>query len=110
MLGQRDRPLGDVHRQIGDPLQLGVDLEHRRRAPQIDGHRLMQGENLEALLLDLHLADVDLELAGGHLGGDVRAALDQRLAGLGDHLLDARRLVEDFALQGLQDRVLNAST
>ena len=53
IFGERAGSFGDVHGQVGDSLQLGVDLEHGGRAAQVDRHRLMQREDLEALFLDL---------------------------------------------------------
>ena len=48
-----------LHGQVADPLQVVVDLEHGDDEAQVDGHRLVQGQDLEALLLDLHLGLVD---------------------------------------------------
>jgi hypothetical protein len=48
----------------------------------------MQRENLEALLLDLHLAHVDLNLARGNFRSEIAPPLHQRLASLRDHLLN----------------------
>jgi len=70
ILHERNRPLGDVYRQIGNPFELGINLEHRRRAAQIHRHRLMQRENLEAFLLDLDFARVNLLFALDHLARD----------------------------------------
>ena len=102
MQRQAVRALADVDRQVGDPLQVAVDLQHRRHAPQVDGHRLMQGEDLEALFLDLDLAVVDRLLAGDHLLGDFDAQLAQRLHGAEHHLLDHRRLVEQVLLESFK--------
>jgi hypothetical protein len=60
--GEGDRLAGDVHRQVADPLQVVVDLQGRHDEPQIGRHRLVEGQDLQTLLLDLHLALVDLQV------------------------------------------------
>jgi hypothetical protein len=62
----------------------------------------MQRENLEAFFLDLHLADIDLDLTRRNFRSEIASPLDQRLTSFSDHLLNPRRLVKDFALQQLK--------
>ena len=58
--------LGDVHRQVADPLQVGVDLHGRDDDAQVGGHRLMQGQQLEAAIVHFHVQVVDRLVAGQH--------------------------------------------
>jgi hypothetical protein len=51
--------LGDVHRQVADPLEVGVDLHGRHDRPQVGRHRLVQREQLEAAVVDLDVQVVD---------------------------------------------------
>ena len=61
--GQVQAALRDVDRLIPDPLQIVVDLECRDYEAEIDRHRLVQGEQFEAFLLDLDLLGVDIYVA-----------------------------------------------
>ena len=49
------RRLGDIDREIADALQIAVDLDRRHNDAQIDRHRLVQGQQLEAAIVDLDL-------------------------------------------------------
>jgi DNA-binding response OmpR family regulator len=64
---QRQRPLGDVDPQIAHPFQVVIDLQHRDDKAQIDGYRLVEGEDLQAFLFDIHLELVDLHVLIDHL-------------------------------------------
>ena len=44
------RGLGDVDRQVAHALEVGVDFHARDDRPEVDRHRLVQRQNLEALL------------------------------------------------------------
>ena len=60
---RRDRPgldqplggLGDVHRVVADPLEIVGDLEGGGEHPEVAGHRLLESEEVDGLLLDFHL-------------------------------------------------------
>ena len=47
------RRLGDVDREVADPLEVGVDLDRRDDRPQVGGHRLIQRQQREAAAVDL---------------------------------------------------------
>ena len=98
----RPRPLGDAHRQVGDPLQVGVDLQHRGDPPQIDRHRLVQGQHLQALFLDVDLVLVDILVRLHDLVGQLVPPLAQGQRRLVDHLLDHRRDAQQLGVQVLQ--------
>ena len=57
---QVNGPLGDVLGQVAHALQVGVDLQGGGDAAQVDGHRLVQGQDLQALFLDVVFLLVDL--------------------------------------------------
>ena len=78
LAGERRRLPRDVHRQVADPLQIVVDLHRGNDEPQVDRHRLVQGEHLEALLLDLDLALVDFVVALARRPGPVSASRSSR--------------------------------
>ena len=52
--------LGDVHGLVADALEVGVDLHGGGDEPQVGGHGLLQGEQLQAAVVDLDLEVVDL--------------------------------------------------
>ena len=58
--------LGDVHRQVADPLEVGVDLDRGDDHAQVGGHRLVQRQQLEAAVVHLHVQVVDRLVAGDH--------------------------------------------
>ena len=92
---------GDIHGQVADPLQIVVDLQRGNHEPQVAGHRLVQGERLEALFLDLDLAEIDFLVQPFHLFGQlVVAQLDRpdRLLHLAfDHGAKRQDLLLQFA-------------
>jgi len=45
--------LGDVHREVADALEVGVDLDRREDAAQVGGHRLAKRQQAEAPVVDL---------------------------------------------------------
>jgi hypothetical protein len=94
-------PLGDAHGQVGDPLQVGVDLEHRGNSPQVHRHRLMEGKHFEALFLDMHLMLVDVGVGRDDLIRQAIAPLVQGLGRLVDHVLDHRRNPQQLLVDGL---------
>ncbi len=62
-LGQPLGRLGDVDRVVADPLEVVGDLERGGEHPEVARHRLLQREQVDALLLDLHLHGVDHAVA-----------------------------------------------
>ena len=59
-LVQIDRPLGDVHRQVADALEVGDDLQRGGDEAQVARGRLPERQDLPAQLVDLDLEPVDL--------------------------------------------------
>jgi hypothetical protein len=91
MIDHKHRPLGDIRRQVSDPFQIGIDLEYRRDAAQIDRYGLVQRQHFQAFLFDLHVAPINIVVAGQDELGEVRAALPEGSASLVNRFLDARR-------------------
>ena len=83
----RDRPrlrqplgaLRDVHRVVADPLEVVGDLERRGEHAEVARHRLLEREEVDALLLDLDLHAVDDPVAGDDAPGLLAVALEQRV-------------------------------
>ena len=93
--------LGDILGQVAHPLQIVVDLQRGDDEPQIVGHRLIEGQDFQALFLDLDLHAIDHRVVGDHLLGHHRVAIDESRDGVGDRLFDQRADVEDFLLQAV---------
>ena len=53
------RGLGDVHGEIADALEIGVDLDRSHHGAQIRGDRLVQGQELQAPIVDLDVQSVE---------------------------------------------------
>jgi hypothetical protein len=83
---QAQRALGDVDRVVADALQIVVDLERPDEKAQVDRHRLLQGEQVDRLILDLHLHPVDLFVGRDDLLGFSHVRFDQSF----DRMLDLR--------------------
>ena len=98
----RSRALGDVDRVVADPLQVVVDLQRRHEEPQVHGDRLLQGEQLDGLLLDDHLHAVDLGVGGDDAGRLLRVDLRQRLDRALDLALDLSAHQDQVAPQVLR--------
>ena len=62
------RRLGDVHGQVADALEVGVDLHRGDDRPQVGGHRLVERQQREAAVVDLDVQRVDRLVAGEHAG------------------------------------------
>ena len=93
------RRFGDVHRQIADPLEVGVDLDRRDDDAQVDRHRLLQGQELEGAIVDAHLAGVDVAVADRHLVERVQVADGEAADGLGQPRRHRRALQLQLALE-----------
>jgi len=94
--------LGDVFGQVGHALQLVIDFHGRGDPAQIHGHRLVQGQDLQALLLDVVLLLVDLAIAGDDLVGQLDIAILQGADGLVNRLFHGRGQGQQVALQAIQ--------
>ena len=71
--------LGDVDRVVAHPLEVVGDLERRGEHPEVARHRLLQRQQVDALLLDLHFHGVDHPVPGDHPARLLAVALQQRL-------------------------------
>jgi hypothetical protein len=91
--------LGDVHRQVSHALQVGVDLHGRDDSAQVGRHRLVQGEQLEAAVVDLDVQFVDRLVAIQHAPDQRDVAGRQSLDGGADTLLRQTTHFEQPALE-----------
>ena len=57
------RDLGDVHRQVAHPLEVGDHPQRGDEHPQVAGDRCLAGQDLEAVVLDPLSRLVDREVA-----------------------------------------------
>ena len=94
--------LRDVDRQVADPLEVGVDLDRRDDRPQVDGHRLVQRQQLEAAAVDLDVQLVDRPVAGQHPVDHGGVAFDQPLDRRADPVLGQPAHLEQPRLELFQ--------
>ena len=69
---QLARPPRDPQREIGDPLPIAIDLQDRGHSPQVRGDGFVEGQDPQALLLDLDLAAIGILLLVLHVGDQVK--------------------------------------
>ena len=101
-LDESGHVLGDVDGLVADPLEVGAHLHRRSDETQVGSHRLLQGEHLEAAVVDLDLQTIDRGIAFDDGLREFRASLhqgDDGLAGLG---LDKRTHVKKAVFEGLE--------
>ncbi len=97
-VGQGLGPLGDVHGQVGHAFEVHVDGQDGGDAAEVDGHRLVQGQNLQTFFLDPVLRLVDGVVPGDDLAGQIGVPVLEGADGLVDGLLDRGSHPEDIAL------------
>jgi hypothetical protein len=91
-----------VHSQVAHPLQVGHHPQRRYQHAEVTGHRLLEGEDLEALVLDRLAGPVDVRVRADDAFGELRVRAEQCRGGLPGGLLDAtghRDQVGDHARQ-----------
>jgi len=59
--------LGNVHGEVADALEIGVDPKRRHDGAQIDGDRVEQRQQRKTALVDIYLRVVELAVAGDDL-------------------------------------------
>ncbi len=96
---ERHRAFADVGGEVADALQLAVDLDDGDEEAQIAGDRLVERQQLEALLFDLDLLLVDLEVADDDLARLVAIALLDGLERDAQVVLHEGSKREDLALE-----------
>ncbi len=94
-----ERAIRHVLGQVADPLEVVVDLEDRHDEPQVARHRLVEGEHLEALLLQFDLEAVHDVVRVEDAPGQRHIALGHRAHGQPERLLHGAADVEQALLQ-----------
>ena len=100
-LEEVERPLGDVDGQVAHALELAPDLHPRRDEPQVAGHRLPEGEEPHALLVDVDVEEVDALFLVQDLAGQLLLAVFEPPNNQGDLLLSPGGHLEQLLLEGL---------
>lgn len=86
----RDVPLGgfaDIDCEVGDAFEIAVDLHGGDDGPEIDRHRLVQRQQLEATVVDFDMHLVDRLVAGDDVGDRLTIPVDEPVHGQTDALL-----------------------
>ena len=94
--------LRDVHREVTHPLELADHPQRGHEHPQVAGDRVLQREQLEAVLLQLLAQGVDLPVVGDDLLGPLGVALEQGGGSLGDGLTDQSGHRHELAADGIE--------
>ena len=81
------RRLGDVHRQVADALEIGVDLHGRDDGAEVGRHRLIERQQREAAVVDLDVERVQRLVAAHHAVDDAVVAVHEALDREADVLL-----------------------
>src|SRR5262245_2813352 len=102
LLVQLHRALGDVHRLVADALEVGDDLHGGGDEAEVAGGRLVEGEQLHALLVDLDVVSVHLPIAVDDVSGQRLVTLHQRPHGAADLILDQRAHGQQRLLEAVQ--------
>ena len=110
LVEQLEGALGDIGGEVADSLQFAVDLDHGSNEAQVTGHRLVEREELEALLLDVDLVLVDQDVGGNHAPSLRRVALIDGLEGKAEVLLHECPETKDFAFETVQSHVADAAS
>ena len=74
----------DVYGLISDPLQIVVDARNREHQAQIDGHQLMQRQELNDAVIDFELEFVDGVFFFQHTLGKLLVGIQHGVDGLMD--------------------------
>ena len=87
---------------VADALEVAVDLQDADEEPQVDGDRLLQGEQRDRRLLDRHLHPVDLVVGGDDAARLLRVHLGQGLDRAVDLPLDLSAHQDQLAAEVLE--------
>ncbi len=95
-----EHALRDVHGLVAHTLQVGVDLHHGHDEPQVNGHGLLHGQQVESEFVDLALDLVDVGFTGQHhlavLGIAGAIGLSGAVDGLFCEAAHAQQFVPEF--------------
>ena len=92
---QLDGALADVLGHVAGALEVGGDLQRRGDQAQVARRRLVQGQQAQAQVVDLHVHAIDGLVALDDQPRELVVALDQRAHGVGDLLLDQAAHLQD---------------
>src|SRR6266699_1756568 len=89
----------NIDGSIGHALEIIIHLQDRHHKAQVNGHRLVQGENFQTIFLDLDLHLIDFIIALSHLLRERSIAFDHGRDRLGDPLFDCGTYRENLFLK-----------
>ena len=94
--------IADAFSGVAHSLQIGVDLDDAQNESEIDGHRLLHGEQVERGLVDVALHAVDGDLAAADQVADGEVANPVCLNGALNRLLGEPGHDQEILLQVFQ--------
>ena len=89
----------DVHGHITDPFEIGGDLETGGDKPEVAAGGLVQGQQTNADIVDVHVEPVHLMVAFNDDLGELGISVHQRLHRFLNLIFDQSSHVEDFLTQ-----------
>ena len=87
---------------VADALQVVVDFEHGQGEAQVDGHGVVQGDEVCDVAVYFQLEGVDAFLAGCHLFGQRDVGVEHRFVGVVELLVNEHPHIADFLADVLQ--------
>ncbi len=103
-----DRALGDVLREVTDPLHVAGHADGRDRLAQVDGQGLAPRDRQDRPLLDLPLERIEAGIGGDHRLGELHVAPDEARHRVHDHLFGDPAHLRDPAPQVLKIGIVRA--
>jgi len=100
--GETVGAFGDIDGEIGDAFEFGGDFQDGGDASEIDGNRLVESEDFEAILLDLDIPAVDFVVEFIEIDGEFPVGLAEFADGVGDEFFHAGAHGENGAMERLQ--------
>ena len=97
--GQHQRDAGNALAVVAHPLQFGGNLQNGRQRTQVARHRLLHGDQRQAVVLDGEAFLVDQAVVRDQLSGGIQVATLQNVHGIENGLLDHAAQEKDICLQ-----------
>src|SRR5688572_22668378 len=89
MFAEHQANAGDPFAMVSNALKLGDDVNGGDDIPEVGGHRLLGGDQVDRVILNVKAAAVDLIICLYHLAGETEVAAAQGLHRLANGLLGA---------------------
>ncbi len=99
IFAQAARRFGAVHREVADALEVGDDFEAGADDAEVSRHRLLEGEETDAVVLDAEVERIGRVVHADDAVRQRQVLLDERVHGQADHLHDEGAHSQHVVLQ-----------